>query len=225
MRTFIELFAKSPFAPLTKHAEKVKDVVAEVRPLMDAMLEEDWQSTSERYERISRLEHQADEIKQEIRDRLPRSLFLPVDRGDLLKFLKEQDAIADAVEDLAVLVTMRETRGPEPLKVKVRELVDGIVKTSDTWFSIASQLPELQESSFTGPEVRKVLELIDAVHQQEWQTDRMQASMGRTTIRFEEELGAVSVNFWMRIAGKLGDVANHAENAADLLRMMLAKGR
>lgn len=225
MRTFIELFARSPFSPLTKHAEKVREVVGEVRPLMDAMMEEDWQSAGEHYERISRLEHQADDIKQEIRDHLPRSLFLPVDRGDLLKFLKEQDAIADSVEDLAVLVTMRETRGPEALKVRARELVDGVVKAAETWFSIASQLPDLQESSFTGPEVRKVLELIDAVHQQEWQTDRMQASLGRSTIRFEEDLGAVSVMFWMRIASKLGDVANHAENAADLLRMMLAKGR
>ncbi|HZD03282.1 MAG TPA: TIGR00153 family protein [Longimicrobiales bacterium] len=225
MRTFIELFARSPFAPLTKHAEKVQEVVGEIRPLMDAMMDEDWQRAGEHYERISRLEHQADDIKQEIRDHLPRSLFLPVDRGDLLKFLKEQDAIADSVEDLAVLVTMRETRGPDVLKVRARELVDGVIKAAETWFSIASQLPDLQESSFTGPEVRRVLELIDTVHQQEWQTDRMQASLGRSTIRFEEELGAVSVMFWMRIAGKLGDVANHAENAADLLRMMLAKGR
>ncbi|HSR40790.1 MAG TPA: DUF47 family protein, partial [Longimicrobiales bacterium] len=150
MRTFVELFARSPFTPLTKHAEKVRDVVAEVRPLMDAMLEEDWQRASEHYQRISRLEHQADELKQEIRDHLPRSLFLPVDRGDLLKFLKEQDAIADCAEDLAVLVTMRETRAPDPLKERVRALVEGVVIATDTWFALASQLPDLQESSFTG---------------------------------------------------------------------------
>lgn len=225
MRTFFELFARSPFSPLTRHSEKVREVVAEVRPLIDAMLEEDWDGAAERYERISRLEHQADEIKQEIRDHLPRSLFLPVDRGDLLKFLKEQDAIADMAEDAAVLVTMRKTRAPEPLKTRVRELVDGIVVATDTWFSVAAQLPDLQESSFTGPEVARVLELIDSVHQQEWETDQLQAAMGRATVEAEEELGAVSVLFWMRIASKLGDMANHAENAADLLRMMLARSR
>lgn len=225
MRTFFELFARSPFTPLTRHSEKVREVVAEVRPLMEAMLAEEWQTAAEHYELISRLEHQADELKQEIRDHLPRSLFLPVDRGDLLKFLKEQDAIADCAEDLAVLVTMRRTRASDPLKGRVRDLVDGILTATDTWFSVASQLPDLQESSFTGPEVARVLELIDAVHQQEWETDRLQAAMGRTTIEFEEELGAVSVMFWMRIASKLGDLANHAENAADLLRMMLARSR
>jgi len=224
MRTFFELFARSPFTPLAQHAEKVYEVAQQASPLMEAMLSEDWERTRELYESISRLEHQADEIKQEIRDHLPRSLFLPVDRGDLLRFLKTQDSIADAVEDLAVLVTMRETRAPEAMKAKVRELVTKIVATADTWYQIAVQLPDLQEASFTGPEVRKVLELIQKVHTQEWEADKLQAALGRATIRHEEELGAVSVNFWMRIAGKLGDVANHAENAADLLRLMLSRG-
>lgn len=62
MRTFLELFAKSPFKPITRHARKVHDVAAQVRPLMDAFLAEDWDQTHELYEQISRLEHQADEI-------------------------------------------------------------------------------------------------------------------------------------------------------------------
>lgn len=225
MRTFFELFARSPFAPLTRHAEKVREVVAQVRPLMEAMSAEDWERTSQIYERISRLEHQADEIKQEMRDNLPRSLFLPVDRGDLLRFLKEQDAIADDAEDLAVLVTMRRTRAPESVRRLSLELTDSVLQATETWFGLAAELPNLQESSFTGPEVRKVLDGIDRVHQLEWEADKVQAALGRETIRHEEELGAVSVLFWMRIASKLGGLANHAENAADLLRLMLSKSR
>lgn len=224
MRTFFELFAKSPFTPLAKHAEKVYEVCQQIQPLMDAMLEEDWERAKDVYERISLLEHQADQLKQEIRDHLPRSLFLPVDRGDLLRYLKTQDAIADAVEDVAVLVTMRQTRAPADMREKVRELVAQIVRAAETWYSIAMQLPDLQESSFTGPEVAKVLDLVQRLHQQEWEADKLSAALGRLTVRHEEELGAVSVNFWMRIAGKLGDVANHAENAADLLRLMLSRG-
>lgn len=225
MRTFFELFARSPFAPLARHAEKVQEVVAQVRPLAEAMIAENWERAEQIYERISRLEHQADEIKQEIRDHLPRSLFLPVDRGDLLRLVKVQDAIADAAEDLAVLVTMRRTRGPDVLKDRLMELVDKVSEATDTWFDLAADLPGLQESSFTGPEVRKALESIDLVHQREWEADKIQAALGRETVRFEEELGAVSLLFWMRIAGKIGDLANNAENAADLLRLMLSKSR
>lgn len=223
MRSFFQIFARSPFEPLTHHAEQVHQVVLQMRPLMDAMLAEDWERTQEIYERISRLEHKADEIKAEIRDHLPKSLFLPVDRGDLLRFLKEQDAIADSVEDLAVLVTMRRTSAPDPMKARVRELVEQVVEAGETWFAIVSDLPQIQESSFTGPEVAKVLQLIQDLNHQEWESDKLQAHLGRATVRHEEELGAVSVNFWMRIAGKIGDVANHAENVGDLLRLMLAK--
>lgn len=223
MRTFFELFARSPFSPLQKHGEKVHEVVSELHPLFESFMDGDRDAVEEHHERISHLEHQADEIKHEIRGNLPRSLFLPVDRGDLLKFLKEQDAIADAVEDVAVLITMRATATPPEMRPKVDALLEQIVKTGETWFEIVQLLPGLQESSFTGPEVKKVIELIDRVHSEEWEADLRQAALGKATIKHEEELGAVSVWFWMRIASKLGEVANHAENAGDLLRLMLAR--
>ena len=223
MRTFFELFARSPFTPLQKHGEKVHEVVEELDPLFRAFLGGDRDAVAECHRRISRLEHEADEIKQEIRDNLPRSLFLPVDRGDLLKFLKEQDAIADAVEDVAVLANMRATPTPLEMRPRVEALVEQIRRTGETWFEIVRLLPGLQESSFTGPEVNKVVELIDRVHSEEWEADLRQSALGRTTVRFEEELGAVSVLFWMRIASKLGEVANRAENTGDLLRLMLAR--
>lgn len=223
MRTFFELFARSPFAPLLKHGEKVHEVVQELQPLFDAFISGDREGVADGHERISHLEHEADQLKREIRDNLPRSLFLPVDRGDLLKFLKEQDAIADAVEDVAVLMNMRATPTPAEMRPRVQALVEQTLRTGQTWFEIVGLLPELQESSFTGPEVKKVLELIDRVHAEEWEADLRQAALGRATVKYEEELGAVSVLFWMRIASKLGEVANRAENAGDLLRLMLAR--
>jgi hypothetical protein len=223
MRTFFELFARSPFAPLIKHGEKVHEVLLELEPLFDAFMGGDRDAVAGAHERISHLEHEADQIKREIRDNLPRSLFLPVDRGDLLRFLKEQDAIADAVEDVAVLMNMRATPTPGEMKPRVTALVSQIVRTGESWFEIIQLLPELQESSFTGPEVKKVVELIDRVHAEEYEADLRQAALGRDTVRCEEELGAVSVLFWMRIASKLGEVANRAENSGDLLRLMLAR--
>lgn len=223
MRTIFELFARSPFEPLTRHAEQVREVVDQTRPLMEAFLAEDWDRVDEVYGRISRLEHKADEIKQEIRDHLPKSLFLPVDRGDLLRFLKEQDAIADAVEDLAVIMSMRQTRGPEGLKAKMREFLEVVMTALETWFEIASALPGLQEASFTGPEVKRVQDAVKELSTQEWEADKVQAALARAIVRHEDELGPVSLNFWMRISGKLGDTANHAENTADLLRLMLAR--
>ncbi len=224
MRTIFELFGKSPFEPLAKHGEMVEQVIQEVEPLVEALLAQDWAEAQAVADRISREEHEADQLKAEIRDHLPRSLFLPVDRGDLLRLLKEQDAMADAVEDLSVLITMRDTRVPGILQPRVHELVDKVLEASGTWFAISRLLPHLQEAAFTGPEVKKVLDLIQKLGEQEWRSDQLGAQLGRETVRLEEELGAVSLTFIMRIGQKLGDVPNHAETAGDMVRLMLAKG-
>lgn len=224
MRTFFELFARSPFEPLVRHAERVQKVVELLRPLMDAFVEGRWDEVREIHDDVSRLEHEADKVKQEIREHLPRSLFLPVDRGDLLGFLNEQDRVADAVEDLAVLVSMRErTRVPDEMRRPLETLVDGVLKALDVWHTMSSALPDLQESSFTGPELKRVMDVIQELHTLEWHSDQAQAALSQSIVEHEDELGPVSVLFLMRITSKLGEVANHAENAADRLSLMLAK--
>jgi len=57
----------------------------------------------------------------------------------------------------------------------------------------------------------------------EWEADKRQAEVSKRLFDHEAEIGPVSVMFWMNIFRVLGAVANHAENTADLLRVMLAK--
>jgi len=223
VRSILGLFAKSPFGPLAEHTQRVHDTVVLIRPLMEAFIEGDWTRTQEIYERISRLEHDADVIKNDIRDHLPKSLFLPVDRGDVLLFLREQDRVADAAEDLGVLLTMRRTPTPPALKRVVLDLVDSVIRTSEAWFEAAAELPTLQEASFAGAEVDKMMERIKRVSDLEWEADQRQATASKVLFEHEDEIGAVSVMMWMNILRVLGAVANHAENSADMLRLMMAR--
>jgi len=223
MRSIFGLFAKSPFGPLVQHAERVHDTVVLIRPMFDAFVAGDWEQTEEMYNRIEVLEHEADVIKNDIRDHLPKSLFLPVDRGDLLTFLKEQDRIADRAEDLGVLLTMRRTPTPDSIKEDVLRLVDAVVTASEKWYQVARELPTLLEASFTGPEVDRILGLVNEVALAERETDDRQALVTKRLFEHEDEIGAVSVMMWFNIVRVLGSMANAAENTADLLRLMLAK--
>lgn len=223
MRAIVGLFARSPFRPLLEHTERVHQTVELLPDLFEAFTAGKWDETQTAYERISRLEHKADEVKNDIRDHLPNTLFMPVDRGDVLLFLKEQDAIADRVEDLAVLLTMRRTPTPDVLRGPIDEFVDQVVATSELWYATAKELPTLQEAGFAGPAVEKTMERIRAISDYEWEADKRQAETTRVVLEHEETLGAVSVMFWMRILTTLGDVANRAENTADRLRLMLAR--
>jgi uncharacterized protein len=223
MRAILELFGKSPFRPLAEHTLRVREAVVLLRPLFEAFVEGDRERTEEVYQRISKLEHKADIIKNDIRDHLPKSLFMPVDRGDVLLFLRQQDRIADAAEDLGVLLTMRPTPTPPDLRDDVLALVDAVLRTAEAWFETARELPDLQEAGFSGPLVDRVLKRIDEISNLEWEADKLQASLSREMFRHEEELGPVSVIFWANILRVVGVVANKAESTADHLRLMLAK--
>jgi predicted phosphate transport protein (TIGR00153 family) len=223
MRSIAALFGKSPFGPLSQHAERVRETVVLIRPLFDAFLAGQRDETRQIYEQISKLEHKADLIKSDIRDHLPKSLMMAVDRGDVLLFLKEQDKLADRAEDLGVLLTMRPTPAPPVLHESVRALVSSALAAAEEWLGVAVDLPRLEDASFAAHEVARVMERIRSISNLEWEADKRQAEAAQELFQNERELDAVSVVLWMRIHRVLGSVADHAENTADLLRVMLAK--
>ncbi|HSJ15922.1 MAG TPA: TIGR00153 family protein [Longimicrobiales bacterium] len=223
MRSLVGLFARSPFGSLAEHAARVHEAVELLRPLFEAFIEGNWDETQKVYERISKLEHKADVLKNEIRDHLPKSLFMPVDRGDLLRFLKEQDGIADRTEDVAVLLVMRRTVTPPDMRAAVLDFVDYLIQTSAAWLSAARELTVLQEASFTGPEVEKAIQRAKDISDMEWEADKRQAALSEKLFDHEAEIGPVGVVMWMNVLRELGGVANHAENTADVLRLMLAR--
>ncbi|MCZ6698178.1 MAG: DUF47 family protein, partial [Planctomycetota bacterium] len=99
-----DLFGQSPFEPLLHHFQKVRECVTLVRPMLEAIKDGSHDKLDQLKERVFKTEHQADMIKDEIRQVIPRSFCLPVYRGDLLGYLKLQDDMADSVEDLAILL-------------------------------------------------------------------------------------------------------------------------
>jgi len=221
MSIISKLFGKSPFEPLYQHMVKVKECVDLVRPLMDAVLQGETKKVKEIAKKIFKAEHYADMVKKEIRSHLPKSIFLPVARGDLLRFLKEQDNIADSAEDLAVLLTLRKTTVPEEMKEDLKDFVNKVLETYEKAMSVSSEIKLLAETSFGGAEAHKVTELIEQVKVKEWEADKAQMNTAKKLFSIEEKLDPVSVVMWMNILKELGTLANHAENAGDQMRVML----
>ena len=62
---------------------------------------------------IKQLETKADKLKSTFRLNMPRSLFLPVDRKDLLSLIGDQDKIADTTEDIGKTFLFREMTVPD----------------------------------------------------------------------------------------------------------------
>ncbi len=219
-----ELFGRSPFGPLVEHTKKVHECVRLVRPLNDAAIRGDYEELHRLQDRVSKHEYEADRIKHEIREHLPRRYLLPVDRMDLHTFLHSQDSIADSVEDFAVLLTIRNTKIHPEIAEELTAFVDQIVEVGNTLMAAAEELEDLAEASFSGAESNSVLERIAGLGEGEWKADRMERRLSRHIYDLEQELDPVTILFYEKMLSSLSAIANAAENTGDLLRCMIVKG-
>jgi predicted phosphate transport protein (TIGR00153 family) len=163
MNIIQELFGKSPFGPLVEHTKKVHECVEMIRPLMEALVNEDYDEIRRLQDKVSRLEYEADTIKHNVREHLPRRYFMPVERVDLEKFISNQDNIADKAEDFAVILTLRKTKLHPAVMDKFFAFVDQIFQVTGTLLTAAVELKNLAEASFSGAELEKELDPITII--------------------------------------------------------------
>ncbi len=223
MSIISDLLGKSPFGAMVEHSKKVHECVEMIRPLMDALAEENFQLVGELHKKVSRLEYEADKIKHEVRSLLSKRLFLPVDKVDLENFLRCQDKIADYTEDFSVILTIRNTPIHPSLMDKFFRLTDQVFQVTGSLLAAAVELQNLAEVSFGGAESRRVFKWLDGLGEEEWKADRIAWDLSRDIYLLEGEVQTMTIIFYEKMILTLGQVANEAENAGDMLRHMLIR--
>lgn len=223
MGLITELFQQSPFEPLLHHLKIVRQCVTLVRPMLEAVKDEEYDQLDELVKRVFKTEHEADMIKDEIRQVIPRSFFLPVYRGDLLGYLKLQDDMADAVEDLAILLTIKKLSMPQKLVTQLFAYVETVLTACDKNHEMNERLPDIIARGFMADQVPGLLELVRSVEMAEWEADKSQYALSKALFAMEDELKASDLMIWWRVFLELGQLANHAEKMAERLRRMLSQ--
>ncbi len=218
------LFGKNPFTPLREHMKKTLECVEATDDLFEALYAENAEGVKEAAVRISRLEHEADEVKREIRGRLSKSMFLPVDRRDVLETLRGMDAIADNAEDIGVLLTLRnmEPFPNDDMRESFNILRQRVFVVVEKAAGVIDAIDQLVESGFSGPNVDKVLEAVEEVGRLEHEADKAQDQFGKLLFIHEDDFKPAALFMWIKIANKVGDIANAAERMCNQTRIMLA---
>jgi len=201
----------------------VHECVALVPTLFDALIAGDQQALADTQQAIFAKEHEADQIKNEVRLHLPRSLFLPVDRRDLLEVLEVQDAIADTAQDIAGLLLQREMTVPAAMQADLTALVRRCVDAVAQSQAIIGELDELVETGFRGPEAARVEEMVRELNDIETETDDLAISLTRNLFKDEDSMSPISVMFWYRLIQWIGDLADDAEKVGDRLLLLIAR--
>jgi predicted phosphate transport protein (TIGR00153 family) len=216
-----KLVGRSPIGPMQEHMRASVSCAHKIIPLVEAMVSGDPALLRERRAEIDRLEHRADEIKNEIRQHLPRRLMLAMERRDMLEILDYQDSIADVTQDIAELADQRGMQLPDALAEPVRRLATRVVAACDQAQRIIDELDELVETGFAGRQASRVEEMISELARIESDTDALLDHACRTLFGMENELGIATV-YWHQILLWIADLADYAERVGNRLRLLIA---
>lgn len=217
------LLGGSPFKALQEHMRVVINCAREVSPLFEALAAGDQAEVERVKDRIFALEADADSIKNQLRQHLPKSLFMPVDRRDLLEVLQMQDSIADTAQDIAGMLVERPMDVPEPFREPLQALTRRCLDTCEHAAKIIEELDELLEMGFRGREAKQVEAMVDELNRIEDETDELGLTLTRVLFAHEDEMKPVSVMIWYQLIGWIGDLADYAEKVGDRLRLLIAR--
>ncbi len=219
-RSVGEIFGYSPFKPLVEHAILCGRAIGLLQKQFEAYKKLDFVAVERLRDEIDELESKADEIKQEIRTKVSKSLMLPVDRHDLLEFLKVQDDIINNCEHVGHMLTFKKMKIKESILAEFEVLLSKIMECANEYEAMIEHVQKLIETSFDKREVEKVIEHVEEVERLEHICDLIQIGL-HTMLFNSEDSHPLEVHLMEAWVVHLGYIANAIARAADRFRLMI----
>jgi len=220
---FSKLFGKSPFAPIQDHIGVARECVAAMVLFVCAVVEKDWDAAEKSAEDVYRLEDTADAMKKDIRLNLPKSLFLPMPRSDLLEMLRMQDKIANIAKDITGLMLGRRMSIPDQVADKLLAYLRCSEAAVVQAVKTLAELDDLIETGFSGRAIHLIESLVQELDRLEHETDLMQIDVRSVLFEIEDDLNPVRVMFLYKIIDWIGDLADRSQIVGHRMLYLIAK--
>ncbi len=218
---FFSIFITSPFDGLQEHADKVKECGWIFQQAIECHVTDRCKRFEEFRQEVVEMERMADAIKRRIRGHLPKGTLLAVDKFQLFRYLREQDQVMDTVEDALDWISFRSEPGiPEELVKDFLILVDTVMDPIEELSQMVAEARKYFES-FSEQQRVAVKNIIRNLRTMEHDTDRLEAALKRKVFQVVKD--PVTVFHMVRLAETIGAIADHAENAGDMMRAMVAR--
>ena len=207
---------------MEKHFKYVHIGITALDKTVKCYLDGDLKNFKKFAEKVCKSEQRADNVKGNIRNHLPKFIFIPINKGDFLALLKEADGILDTAEDVTVLMDMKFTPIPEDIKTNFKLVMNKALEIVETLGEALDMFNFMLESSFGGKTREDIKKVIHRIHKLEHESDRIEKKISKQLFNLKD-LDPISVIHLLKIIDRMGCIADHAENAGDMIRAMLAK--
>ena len=218
---FISMFITSPFEGLQEHAEKVKECAWAFQQAIECHITDQCETFEEFRREVDKLESEADAIKRRIRGHLPKGTLMPVDKFQLFRYLREQDKVLDAVEESLDWLSYRSEPGiPKALEKDFFLLVDAVMDPVEEMCRLVVETRKYFKS-YSDKQRKVVKEIVHTLRRQEHDADKVEDAIKEKVLNMQ--IDPVTVFHMIRLAETIGSIADHAENAGDMVRAMIAR--
>jgi len=214
------LSARSPLDGLVDHFKKIKECTDIVKESMECYVAGGaCREFLELAKQVDEVENHADTIKRNIRNQMPRRLFMPVDKTLFLNYTKAQDNILDDAQEAMQWLAMRRVNIPEKFQKKIINLIDDVTTTT----------------TMLGPALTATIRLIYMQHvdrdgtKSQYQAVRAQrhkvfkAKNALVSEIYNSDMDFKDIYQLIHFVERLDAMSHNTENCADILRAMIVR--
>jgi hypothetical protein len=188
------------------------DTVVELEKSIDAALKGKQKRATESIERLSATEHEIDELRRIVFEKLTRGSLPSKDREDIMHLVKRLDQMADHVKDAsrAVLVLL-EAKVP-------KAMWEQFVETAKDLVECATTLRKAIEKLGTNPV--EATELAKKIDQIEHRVDEKYVKSKSLLLKHSNKMDAATVLLLKDLIEEMEHVADACDDTADYVRIL-----
>ncbi len=221
--TFLGMLADSPFSGLQEHMSLGNQATSELENFLKAISQSDWNTAAECREKIVKLENQADDIKNTIRNNLPKSLFMSVSRQDLLDLVITMDGIPNAAKDISGVMIGRKMELPKEVAEGFMSCSKAAIKAANQASDAIRKVDDMQKRGFGSHDASVLGELVIELEQIEKENDELEIALRNKFFEHEKQYDPVEVMFFYNVINKVGSLADISQTVGHLLVRLVSK--
>lgn len=188
------------------------DTVIELEKSINSALNSDKEKAIASFDKLSRIEHEIDELRRIVFEELTRGNLQSKDREDIMHLVKRLDQMADHVKDASrAVVLLLEAEVP-------KEMWKQFAKTAKDLVECATTLRKAIENLGTNP--AKAMELAKQIDKIEQRVDEKYLKSKALLLKYSKETDAATILLLKDLIEEMEHVADACDDTADYVRIL-----
>jgi uncharacterized protein len=218
--SMVKLFGKE--SKVEKHGKEHVEIVYEslikLKEVMACFYTGDFVELDKKVGELSKMEHDADNIRRKMELEYYDGAFLPFDREDRIVLAELVDSVADMAEETAFGICLSRLNFPSKGQGDFEKFVDVIIKTISVLKDCIEKLDV---------DMRDAIHKAHEVEDLEDEADIIERKILKTLYQLyrEDKIDILTLMELKNITIKLGTIVDRAENASDRALIIAAKRR